>query len=299
MTDEIDDAATELDNILLADNDAEEENPETPEDDEPEEETLEEEEPEEGEEADEPEEPLFTIWDDDGPRQVTEEEAKSATMRMRDYTQKTMEASERRKEAEAALEARNADRETLKGQLAQWAVNQPAEPDWQQLAQTLAPQDFNLERVRWEQRERQQQAAQEQYQALVAEQEAEVAAERDRQQQDAVEQLKELYPEWRDPKVAAKEVGEVIAFGKTRGFSEEELQGMTDPRMVRTLREAMLHQRMTENTASLEKRVAEPGKALRPGGKTTGSQKASRKQEAARKAFHKSGSIEDALKLNF
>lgn len=251
------------------------------------------EEVEEGDSEDEePDEQLFTIWDDDGPRQVSEAEAKSATMRMRDYTQKTMEAAERRKEAEAALEARNADREALKEQLAQWAVNQPQEPDWHELARTMQPQEFNLARVQWEQHLRQNEAAREQYRAIVAEQEADAQAERDRQKQESLEQLKQLYPDWRNPKVASKEVGEIVEFGKTLGFTDIELQGLSDHRMVRALREAMMYQRVSQNTAQIEKRVSDPGKTLRPGGKTTAKQIKARSTQKALKRLRETGSSE-------
>lgn len=260
--------------MFLAPDDDEKEQEEAQE--EPEQETAEDDGEEPAEEAEEAEEPLYAIWSEDGPQMVTEAEAKSAVMRQQDYTKKTMEAAETRKEAEAALEARNAKREELMESLAQWAVPMDQQPDWAHLAQTLQPQQFNLARVQWEEKQQQSATAQQAYRTLQAEIQAEKDAEKEQERSNALERLYETFPEWRDPTVAKQAAQEITESAKHYGFSDEEVSEFVDDRVVRLLRDAKRLREIEANTAQMEKRVFKPGETLRPGSKTTAKQKSER-----------------------
>ena len=234
-----------------------------------------------GEEEETEEEPLFAVWDDDGKvKMVPEAEAKAQVMRQRDYTRKTMETAERRKAADAELEAAKAEREEYKASLVQWAVQQSQEPDWAQLAETLLPQQFNLARAQWEQQIKKSEAAKNEYHRLMAQEKEAQEAERQQKAYEAVERLYAEFPEWRDPEVGKKAMQELVATAKEYGYDDDEITNLSDDRQVRILRDASLYRQMVaKNTATIDKRVSNPGKTLRPGGKVTAKQKSARSEK--------------------
>lgn len=310
-TDEVENVETEDDiSAFLVSDDDEEQEPEavegedaeTAEDDTDEDaEAVEEDETDDDEDEEDDEEPqLFEVTvdrDENGDPikdTVTADELVAGYQRQRDYTQKTQALSEQRRQIEQQEQVIQQGRERLMQELTQWAVPQEQEPDWAAAAQQLAPQQFNLLRVQWEQKQRQSQAAQQRYQQLQQEIQAEQQAEFAQRRNDSLKRLTETYPEWKDKQKAAEAVQKITATAKeVYGFTDEELGSIADDRMVRVLWEAARYREIEANNASMEKRVFKPGKTLRSGSKVTAKQKSKQKQTDAMKRLK--GGDEDAF----
>lgn len=247
---------------------------------------------EEDQEAEAPEEDHVEVFQDGEWVSVPRDEAKSAALRHADYTQKTMEIAETRKamEREQATIAEN--QQKLQDQLAQWAVSAQQEPNWAHLAQTMDPREFQVARVEWEQSQQRQAEAADAYRQLAQQQEAAKVKAREAS-------IIEAFPEWADMEKGVAGMRGLAATAAEYGFSQEELAGMVDGRLARALSDLQELKALKASNAATAKRVAETPKTLSPGAKTTKTQAAAKRHTEARKRFQKSGSIEDALRLDF
>jgi uncharacterized phage infection (PIP) family protein YhgE len=145
-----------------------------------------------------------------------------------------------------------------------------------------AKQQYDAQVQQVQQLQRQQQAATEQQRMQFLAQQAEV--------------LKQHIPEIADPEKGAAIKADLVKTGTHYGFSEAEIQGVTDARYVRALNDAMKWRRLQD-----KKRAATRGEPAKTVVKAGAKRRASEGQSAARKKqehrLRKSGRIEDALSL--
>jgi hypothetical protein len=247
----------------------------------------------ETEAEDEPEtEPSFEVETVDGKKKLTLSQIKDGVMLKADYTRKTMALAEERKAAERAAAEASQIKQQLTEALQVWAVPAEQEPDWQALARTATPQEFNMKRVEWETRQRKAMQAREQYRALQEQQQRETIA-------TEYQRLLEVVPEWRDEtkfKAAAAKMQEA---GTTYGLSAEEIAGVTDHRLIRILHDAARYQELQKGKAAVTKKVAQAPTTLKPGSKPDQSQGSEAARQKQRARLKKTGDINDALELLF
>ena len=145
-----------------------------------------------------------------------------------------------------------------------------------------AKQQYDAQVQQVQQLQRQQQAATEQQRMQFLAQQAEL--------------LKQHIPDIADPEKGAAIKADLVKTGTHYGFSEAEIQGVTDARYVRALNDAMKWRRLQD-----KKRAATRGETAKPVVKAGAKRRASEGQSAARKKqeqkLRKSGRIEDALSL--
>ena len=145
-----------------------------------------------------------------------------------------------------------------------------------------AKQQYDAQVQQVQQLQRQQQAATEQQRMQFLAQQAEV--------------LKQHIPDIADPEKGAAIKADLVKTGTHYGFSEAEIQGVTDARYVRALNDAMKWRRLQD-----KKRAATRGEPAKTVVKAGAKRRASEGQSAARKKqeqrLRKSGRIEDALSL--
>ena len=77
--------------------------------------------------------------------------------------------------------------------------------------------------------------------------------------------LSKALPEWSDEAKANKEKQAIAADLKARGYSEREIQGLSDHKAVLLARDAMLYRAMTAKNATAEKQVRAAPKIIKPG----------------------------------
>ena len=260
----------------------------------PDEETSEEQ-SEEEEEPEEQEQPqTFTVKVDGKEVSVTLDELQKGYSRTQDYTRKTQQIAEVRKQVEQETHAVRAEREQYAQLLgALQAQLQSSEPqvdlerlyhedpiEWVRQKEVMRERQEKLGAIQSEQQRLSQVAQYEQQRAM----EAQLAS-----QQEA---LLAALPDWKDPKKAKAEKALVIESAKAAGFTDEDLKSVYDHRLVLLLRKAALFDQMVSKRQGIKPvvnngpRPAKPGAAGRVSSTTEGMR--------AKQRLAKSGSIDDA-----
>ena len=108
--------------------------------------------------------------------------------------------------------------------------------------------------------------------------------------------LKQYLPEIADPERGEKLKADLIKTGVDYGFTEAEIQGVTDARYVRALNDAMKWRRLQQKKAGAAK-GEQPKAVVKAGAKRRAGEGEAATLKQQRQKFRKSGRIEDALSL--
>ena len=250
------------------------------------------------------EQELIAIKVDGEEIEVTLDELKSGYSRQKDYTKKTQEISNQRKDLELKnqevskkememSEERALYKELLPKMQLMLKNNMKAEPDWAQLIDE-DPQEYLRQKQKWEQQgttlnfidAELERTKNEAYQA-----ELDLI---EQQKNEAKVIIADKIPEWKDDKIAEKEVNEISEYARSLGFTNEELSQVYDGRLVVLLRDAWQHSKTKKAVAkkpkeSASRRVAKPGTATKPKGNIN--------LKKAQQKLRQSGKVSDATKV--
>ena len=260
----------------------------------PDEETSEEqsEEEEETEEGEQPQ--TFTVKVDGKEVAVTLDELQKGYSRTQDYTRKTQQIAEVRKQVEQETHAVRAEREQYAQLLgALQAQLQSSEPqidldrlyhedpiEWVRQKEVMRERQEKLGAIQSEQQRLSQVAQYEQQRAM----EAQLAS-----QQEA---LLAALPDWKDPKKAKAEKALVIESAKAAGFTDEDLKSVYDHRLVLLLRKAALFDQMVSKRQGIKPVVNNGPRPAKPG--AAGRVSTTTESTRAKQRLAKSGRIDDA-----
>jgi hypothetical protein len=260
----------------------------------PDEETSEEQ-SEEEEETEEKEQPqTFTVKVDGKEVSVTLDELQKGYSRTQDYTRKTQQIAEVRKQVEQETQAVRAEREQYAQLLGALQTQlQSSEPqvdlerlyhedpiEWVRQKEVMRERQEKLGAIQSEQQRLSQVAQYEQQRAM----EAQFAS-----QQEA---LLAALPEWKDPKKAKAEKALVIESAKAAGFSDEDLKSVYDHRLVLLLRKAALFDQMVSKRQGIKPVVNNGPRTAKPG--AAGRVSTTTESTRAKQRLAKSGRIDDA-----
>ena len=250
---------------------------------------------EEGDSEEEDQPQVFTVKVDGKEVDVTLDELQKGYSRTQDYTRKTQQIAEVRKQTEAELQEVRAEREQyaqLLGAL-QAQVYQAAQPqvDWDRLYQE---DPIEWVRQREVMRENQDKAAaiQSEQQRLAQLSQQEQAQQRQMLLAQEQEALVAAIPEWKDSKKAQAEKAMLVQFGQKIGFTPDDLKNVVDHRAVVMLRKAALYDQMMSKRGQIKPvtnngpRPAKPGAA----GRVSSNTEAMRAQQR----LAKTGRVDDA-----
>jgi hypothetical protein len=244
---------------------------------------------EEGEE--DTKQPTFTVKIDGKNVRVTRDELLAGYQRNADYTQKTQQLAEYRRELEQHLAAASAERAQyaqmlglLQQQLAQNSPDQALEAIRRTDPAEYAARRLDLERQRaW--------LAQEQMR-MAAIQQAEHERSYTAHINEEAQKLLNAVPEWKDAQRRKQELDALREFAESRGYSADEINNVTDHRAILILREAykldQARKKAKQQPPPQVRGTAAPGTAQPQG--ASGSKRA----EEARQRLAKTGSIDDA-----
>ena len=233
--------------------------------------------------------------------EITVEELKRGNLRQRDYTRKTQELAEARKELEANYEEIQRERAQYAQMLPalQERLQQPVEqePDWDTLYDTDPTMAAKAER-QWRKQQEERAA---QLQAVEAERQRMMGLEQQRLEQmqaryfeEQRQILPELIPEWRDSSVASKEAKDIRGFLLKEGFSEQDVNGLTNATLVKLARKAMLYdQGQTRATEAKKKPKTQKAKTLKAGSRSTQPRPKSEQKQALQRV-RQTGRVQDA-----
>jgi hypothetical protein len=254
---------------------------------------------EQSEESDESEEEsqpqTFTVKVDGQEVSVTLDELQKGYSRTQDYTRKTQQIAEVRKQVEQEAEAIRAERSQyaqLLGAL-QVQVQQAAEPqiDWDRL--------YQEDPIEWVRQKEVMRENQEKARAIQSEQQRLNQISQQEQAQTMhqflaheQEQLLKALPQWSDPEKAKAEKSMLIAFGQKAGFAPDELKNIFDHRVVSVLRKAALYEQMMSKRGNIKPVVNNGPRPAKPGAAGRVSQ--STGSTLAQKRLAKTGRVQDA-----
>ena len=265
----------------------------------PDEETSEEQSGEE-EETEEGEQPqTFTVKVDGKEVSVTLDELQKGYSRTQDYTRKTQQIAEVRKQAEQETYAVRAER----GQYAQLlgALQTQLQSSEPQIDLERLYHEDPIEWVRQKEvmRERQeklgaiQSEQQRLYQVSQYEQERAMEVQLASQQ----EALLAALPGWKDPKKAKAEKALVIESAKAAGFTDEDLKSVYDHRLVLLLRKAALFDQMVSKRQGIKPVVNNGPRTVKPG--ATGRVSTTTENMRAQQRLARTGRVDDAADAIF
>lgn len=254
---------------------------------------------EEESEEEVPVESKFVVKVDGKELEVDKEELIRGYQREADYTRKTQKLAEERRMVESEFQQVRAEREQyaqVLGQLKQKVQEfEPAEPDWNAL-EAQDPVEYARQWTHFQRRQQQMQA--------INQEEARVYALRQVEQQKHLQELLiaerdkliEKIPDWKSPEKAKAERDGVLEYGKQLGFSDAELDQVTDSRAVIALYKAWKYDQLMSKKPELQSKIKKAPKLLSPGHTGLVSSKSSDKARAQNR-LAQTGSVKDAAAL--
>ena len=260
----------------------------------PDEETTEEQSEEEEEPEEQEQQQTFTVKVDGKEVSVTLDELQKGYSRTQDYTRKTQQIAEVRKQAEQETQAVRAEREQYAQLLGALQTQlQTSEPqvdlerlyhedpiEWVRQKEVMRERQEKLGAIQSEQQRLYQVSQYEQQRAM----EAQLAS-----QQEA---LLAALPDWKDPKKAKAEKALVIESAKAAGFTEDDLKSVYDHRLVLLLRKAALFDQMVSKRQGIKPVVNNGPRTAKPG--AAGRVSTTTESTRAKQRLAKTGRIDDA-----
>lgn len=131
-------------------------------------------------------------------------------------------------------------------------------------------------------------------QKVAAEHQQHIAVEFKKHVEAEKQKMLSAIPEWRDDKRRGEEQPKITAFAKSVGFSDAELQGLTDHRAVVVLRDAWLYR---QGKSLKEKQAVKAPKTVPPGKPPTRAETTGREVEKKVNRLRQTGKIEDAVSV--
>ena len=276
-----------------------------------EEEEAEEEAEEESEDADErglEGEDLYAVTVNGEEHAVTLDELVKGYSRQSDYTRKTQELSEQRREAEALQNRWNAEIQQIQTERQQYvsalqnvvenslsSLDSFATVDWETL-KNENPLEYITKRDEF--RDAQDKVRDAQFRQQQAQQEYNAESSRNHQRtlQEETGKLIEVLPEWGEQDSRAKLGKEIKEYALSQGFTQEEIASLIDHRSLLTIYKAMKFDRASEPNI-VKKKVKNKPRVIRTGSPRSKSNEARGKRTAQMKRLRQSGHVDDASVL--
>lgn len=202
-------------------------------------------------------------------------------MKDADYRRKTAETAEQRRQAETLLQAVSQERQQYVNQLTN--IMQVLQSDMQgdqaelnQLAQT-DPAAYIVRLQQTNARAQKYQQADAARQALIKQEQDQMQRARTEYETRERQILLEKLPAWRDDKRASAEKKVIADYLIERGFTNQDLSGLTDHRMLLIARDAALYRArksVPQKQNTQHRAPVKPGAATRTTGREANAQKA-------------------------
>jgi len=199
-----------------------------------------------------------------------------------DYRQKTMSLSDEKK----AFEAKKSEFDSALADLQDMVMmkaNQLESDEMKELKE-LDPDQY------WKKFEDVKSQA-EKLKAFKDKRDAELLEQQNSLVQSELAKYTDIIPEWLDDSVKAKDVQSMVSFLSKSGFSEQEIGGLYDSRMMSVVRKAALYDQLSSKNLE-SKRVQSPPKSSKPASTTQAQEKTAKQKSFDR--LKKTGKMSDA-----
>lgn len=239
--------------------------------------------------------PSYTVKVDGEEFEVDLDELRNGYQRQSDYTKKSQSVAEMRKAYEANLQSVQQERDQYQQVLANMEnyqnleLKKYQELDWASLKED-DPVEYMEKRIEFQDaKDKVNQVKQEQM-AVQQKTQQEVYQNIQHKVQEEAELLATALPEYSDPSSNLKT--ELRDFAINMGFSEQDVNGITDHKVVLVLHKAMLQDKANSSTSSKVKKG--PAKVIKAGVPVTKKQRVARDVQAKRDRLRKTGNVKDA-----
>lgn len=218
----------------------------------------------------------FTVKIDGKEVQVPLSELLNGYQRQSDYTKKTMEASQQRKEADVVVQQAQQERQEYHSKLERMAaqlegaLEQQSQIDWNALIES-DPVEYLKQQQLFQQRQALYQQNAQERQKLIQQHQTEQAQAQQSYLAEQQENLLAKLPDWKDDAKAAAEKAAISEFLQKQGFEAEDISSIADHRHVIVARKAMLYDQLMAKANVQAKKVQEaPQRVVKPGVTTNG-----------------------------
>jgi hypothetical protein len=246
-----------------------------------------------------PRDEKFIVKVDGKEIQVPKEELIRGYQREADYTRKTQKLAEERKLVESEFQQVRGERETyaqILGQLQQKLQEfEPQEPDWNRL-EVEDPTEYARQWTTHQRRQQQKYAVQAEQMRLNQMREVETQKQIHSVLAAETAVLKEKIPEWNSPEKAKAEGKALLEYGQQLGFSQQELNTITDSRALLALHKAWKYDQMMSKRPEFQAKIKKAPRMVSPGSAGSVSSKSSDINNA-KKRLAQTGSVRDAASL--
>ena len=258
------------------------------------------------EEADE--DPLYAVTINGAEHEVTFDELLRGYSRQSDYTRKTQELSNDRKQMESLQQQYNSEVATIQAERQQYmeSLNQIianssagldkfSNVDWQSLKDTDPIEYVTKKEEFREAQEKVQGMQQEQYQAQQRHAE-ESKNMRSHILKEEHGKLAAAIPEWSEPEKQKKMATEIRDYASSQGFSAEEINSLIDHRSLLVLLKASKYDAMQKADVKSKKLKNKP-RVIRSGTGRSKGEDSKSKRTAKMKRLRSSGHVDDAASI--
>lgn len=277
-----------------------------------EEEESEEEESEDEEESEEfdeeEEEALYAVRVDGEEQEVTLEELLKGYSRQSDYTKKTQDVANERREVEALQEQYNSEVAQIQAERQQYMealtniiqnsnMDQFANVDWNSLKEN-DPIEYVTKREEYREAQERIQGLQQQQAHAAQRQQHEDQLAHQRTMREEYGKLVEAIPEWSDEEYRNKQTASLRSYATNNGFTPEELNSLVDHRSILVLMKAQKYDSLQKADVKSKKLKNKP-KVIRSGTGNPERKKSAAKQKRTEqmKRLKETGHVDDAAGL--
>tara|TARA_A100000172_G_C3028080_1_gene105540 strand:+ start:233 stop:1207 length:975 start_codon:yes stop_codon:yes gene_type:complete len=246
------------------------------------------------EEEAEAEEPLYTVKIDGETEQVTLDELQSGYMREKTFHRRLNKLSQDKKQTDQEVQQYRQTRDQYAQGLQQIiAANQMEEPNWQQLKQTLSPEEYSSRVADYQVYHMNMSKVQEQQKQIAQEQQQEAMIGWQNYVGNEAKTLMEKMPEWNKERQ-----DETIKYAKdVLGFTQEEINGAADHRMILAINKSMRYDKLMNKTPEVKKKIKAAPKSTKSGTPISKNQVINNQKNKLRQNFIKNPSKEAAIEL--
>jgi len=252
-------------------------------------------------EEEELETPTYTVKAAGEEKQVTLDELMQGYQLGADYTKKTQEVAEQRKAVEAearAIQEAKQVRDTYAQRLQaieQFLTGNQDSPEDLAAMKENDPIGYAVKVAELTEKKEQLAQVRAEQERLAQQQQAEQQQEMAKFVQQEATKLSQVLPEFSDPTKGEQIRNEIRNYGKSVGFSDQELANVYDSRHVLMLHKAMMYDKLQKSKPAVTKKVSQAPKMVKSGTKVKEGNRDLRKKQMQK--LKQTGKARDAAAL--
>lgn len=267
-----------------------------------EDETDSDEEDENAEDSDE-DEPVYRVKMAGEEREITQSELIKLAQQGADYTKKSQQVAEARKQLEAearvieeARKERTEYAQRLQALQQYLEQNAPKGEDLEYLKEN-DPIGYAVKVAELTQQEKQLAAVRAEQERLAYMQQAEIAQQQKAHIAQQAQLVSQLIPEYADAQKGEGLRKELRAYAKSIGYTDEEVNSVYDARTVKALYDAMQYAKLQKSKPEVTKKVSQAPKAMKAGNVKSGKTSNSEQAKRDRNKLKQTGKVKDAARI--